>query len=322
MDFRKANGAIVLLALFLVSCIPCRAVTEDASLGFKLFQRGQFAQAFPRLRAARDSRPNDFSINYYYASCAYELGKRSEAVNAFCRFFVMSTPLNQFTPSAEKCFNNIVGPARPYSCKLGNTLIRWSNPNVPVRIYVTEGLELPYGLSGTLLNTRGITRYRPYLRSSSFLKTLPVSQRYKSELHDSACTALSNWQFLIDNKILKYELVDKPENADVIVFWCGSIVEGRQGLTTYPDSKGTSYPLRTTPGDPIIIQLVTADAFSVYKNATHEYGHVWGLQHSHDPNDIMYVRANTTATVSANDMLTVRVLYQLPAEIYLLSPKR
>ncbi|MBK8221604.1 MAG: matrixin family metalloprotease [Candidatus Obscuribacter sp.] len=320
-------AALLLSSLFLSDALAGSKANSHAREGFRLYQARQYAKALPSLRRASAENPRDLAVCYYLGTAAAFAGDNNLAINALSRLFVMCSAIDRYTVLAEPVFKRLRGSSRPYSCKLNNTsLIRWDPRSMPVNIYITDGKELPDGLSGQILSSDRITPYAASLHNSAYLNKLGTAAGYSSDMVSQVRSGLAQWQWLNSEKIVPHRIVDDPAKADVMVFFSGNM-PNLFGFTIYPESRGVSYPLMSLPNVPVVIQLNTrgGSAAVMGRTACHEFGHAFGLQHSKSTSDIMFdgrAGMNVANTLSDSDILTIRALYQLPVDIWLVGNRR
>lgn len=319
--------AVLLSALLLSEALAESKANLYAREGFRLYQAKQYALALPILRKASIENPRDLATCYYLGTAAAFSGDNNLAINALSRLFVMCSAIDRYTIAAEPVFKRLRGSTRPYSCKLNNvTLLRWDPRSMPVNIYISEGKELPDGLSGKAVGSDRLTAYARSLHSRDYLDKLSTASGFNPCMIASVRAGLEQWQWLNSEKIVPHRLVNDPAQADVIVLWSGNMT-GLSGFTTYPESRGASYPLMSIPDAPVVVQLNTkvANSSMIARTACHEFGHAFGLQHSKSKSDIMFeggVGMNLASVPSDSDILTIRALYQLPVDIWLVGNRR
>ncbi|MBK9617705.1 MAG: matrixin family metalloprotease [Candidatus Obscuribacter sp.] len=326
IGFRALVARITAIALglsFLAVFGSAVFAANNAQLGFQYYQAKQFSKAIPLLKKANAQNPRDLAILFYLGSAAAFSGDTALAIDAFSRLYVVSGGIDKYTCAVDPLYARLRSVNHPYSCRSGSSLIRWHPKCVPVRIFITDGKEIPAEFAGKTISSDALLKLSPYFHSPAYLNSLAFAQGYNPAQKSAVLAGLSQWSFLNKEKYLSYTVVNDPSHADVIVFWTNRMV-ARSGYTSYPPSQGVSYPLASVRGCPVVVQFNSLDSpTTMARAACHEFGHCFGLQHSPNKSDIMYETLNGAQNPSYNisdcDQLTIRALYRVPADIYLMS---
>jgi|GEM_PF-1479804 len=129
---------------------------------------------------------------------------------------------------------------------------------------------------------------------------------------DDLMYALKEWQDG-SSGILSFEIVDKPDSADILISWSNKIEENYRehplGMAELHRINQEKYyvEIQICLRDPITAKPLSNDQMKIV--LLHEIGHAIGLWgHSKDKNDVMYY-ADENLHLSANDIATLKTLY-------------
>ncbi len=139
-----------------------------------------------------------------------------------------------------------------------------------------------------------------------------VNADLKPNYIDDLNYALKEWQDG-SSGILSFEIVDKPDKADILISWFNKIEESYRehplGMTELHRINKDKYyvEMQICLRDPITAKPLSDEQMKIV--LLHEIGHAIGLWgHSKDKDDVMYY-ASDKLHLSENDILTVKTLY-------------
>jgi len=318
---------LAVCASLAANAAPKSAAKKDPDVlgarGLDLMNQGEYKHAYKFLAEAVESRPGGIGLQYGLGVCAAHIQETEAALNAFTKVIVM-TSHNQ--PMHAKVANLLLTQYRstPYSC-LNHTisppgLIRWGSDAMPLKIYISDGKELPAKFNQRQLQPDEIKSLYSWVKSPDLMNRLGAAPGYKAEFRQSAANGLGLWEWASKEKVVSFELTNDHRAADVILFWCGTLYNN--GATVY---------LPRTAGAPAIIICSVSGTGSLDKTASdraianfvaHEFGHALGLGHSLSQADLMYTNFDGIVDVrqkecTSSDKLTLRALYAIPANTYL-----
>ncbi|MBX9693885.1 MAG: matrixin family metalloprotease [Cyanobacteria bacterium] len=302
-------------------------VDGQAAEGLAYFKAKEYRKAMVSLDQAVRANPSSIPTNYYLGLSAFQSGDMKTTESALCRAVVLSRKGDPYAKNALKLFATYkkeLNHVMPYSCvSITGKPWHWSKDRMPVKIYVSEGMELPKGFSGKELTALKAVQIGKQMHKPDFVNRLAQQKHYRPEYRSYAMKGLHEWDWAATEEFLKYEVVKDPTKADVLVFWCELLDINQAGVTYF--SSGAK--------EPVIIQISVGFLNHyplqlwprlVQSISAHEFGHAFGLQHSNFEKDLMFPVEKIKFHFSGvdqlgpnectnNDAATLRALYQLPS---------
>jgi hypothetical protein len=133
---------------------------------------------------------------------------------------------------------------------------------------------------------------------------------YTPDLREAARSAFVRWE-RVGGIPMRFAFVNDSAGADVLVRWIDRFPLRRAGQA---DIRWNG--LGWIVGGTLTLAIHTSDGLvlnedAVYTVAMHEIGHLLGLGHSDDPNDVMYP-TTSVHDITGRDRHTARLLYTVP----------
>lgn len=150
-------------------------------------------------------------------------------------------------------------------------------------------------------------KYYIYITPIHFINHKNKQDEYKNHI----IKATKTWSNALNNKI-KFEVIDSLYNADIKVYWA----------KTTRKSAGLQFTEHNTLDmHCIAIGVMDIDGTSytseeVYNIILHEFGHILGLGHSPNTNDVMSNKWSPVYQPSKNDILVLNLIYSLGKKSY------
>lgn len=166
----------------------------------------------------------------------------------------------------------------------GATVSRWDLSKMPLKVYIANGNKI-----------------------SGFV----------SDYRTSVIKSLKAWERASRGKI-RFTVTNSKTNSDIVVDWVDGFVGEKVGESPYVAVGGViirsdvNLSTKMPDGSPMVPK-------ELYAISLHEFGHALGIKgHSPYPDDVMYFaynQKNYNGMLTQSDTNTIRMLYQLDADV-------
>ncbi len=231
----------------------------------------------------------------------------------------LSTPGVHLTPGMERGTRNSREPYNPGEPKLNMALVRWPRNKMPIKIWISPGLQLPQLPFEQLPETRVETVYQ-MLQSEAPFSDLQTAPGWTQQTNYQVAAGIEQWRQFEAEGLFRFGFTTDPNEAQVFVFFTDQF-EGAAGpggtnvgaLTCAQLFTPDQVLLPNFRQKPVIMEFSTRVNYLPEKmqgSATHEFGHALGIKaHSPFRDDVMYEN-NVVFSLSEGDKATIRLLYR------------
>src|SRR5579883_610890 len=109
-------------------------------------------------------------------------------------------------------------PYNPGEPKLQMAWVRWDSRRFPLRIWISEGKQLPPVAWECLADDR-LQRVPSMLKNPKSFASLQQASGWKPEMNDSIADGFELWRDMEKEGVIKFGFVDSPVGADILVFF-------------------------------------------------------------------------------------------------------
>lgn len=289
--------------------------------GSQLFQQKKYKDAYNFFNKAAKANPRDPIIQFYLGLSAIYTSNMRIAKSALAKA-VVATNFNTAYHKRAKEYLHKYFRESAYSCLLKRrNLASWDKSAMPLKIYISDGRMLPGGMANKILAKEDLLKINKWTRDPRFIPRLPRAKLYKSEFKRYINRGIQPWGWAQHERLISYRFTSNPVEADIIVLWTDAL-PGYRGFTYLP------YPKRGQRA-PCLVVMSLKDTdnprfpseTSLTCTTTHEFGHVFGLEHNRDKTSIMIPKEKWIAIkpISRSDKTSFRALYSMPPDHRMLS---
>ena len=302
--------SVLLASIYTISNCPEVLAQGNAQVS-KYIAAGNYKAAYPGIRAMSQANPKDISLQYYLGVCAAAAGDKKTAELAYTRVMVGSDARSSYFLNSSQALGRLNPNVKPFSCQVSGKTHRWAPSAMPLKVYIYDGMSLNPSLAGRELGDTEVEHVAALLSDPGSVKPVPG---YKPSFKRAVADGMQAWDWAIKAGLAKFALVGSPGGADIIVLFCDHGVDGTNGATSYPHTKGL----------PCIVQVAIngsapeLEAFNGVKHAAAmQIGHALGLGQSTNPKDLM--SGSGLEKPSQNDLATLRALYSMGTDVVMQS---
>ncbi len=219
-------------------------------------------------------------------------------------------------------------------------VIRWVKEQMPLKVYITQGLTLdslldpqlgaPYTNIDNLAGWPGLVAQ--VVQNQKQWHGLGRAEGFLPGHYQAALEGVGAWKVFQNEGIINYDLTTDPQEADIYVFFTKQFVD-KLGVALFAnDIRGytskTNFNYKAVMSGakanfkPVVIILRTTDAHGAPMSlgrmkaaASHDFGHALGIEgHSTNNQDLMSMYYGR-GVISPNDAATLRYLYRLQPDL-------
>ncbi|MGD9680379.1 MAG: matrixin family metalloprotease [Candidatus Obscuribacterales bacterium] len=230
----------------------------------------------------------------------------------------LQTPGLHLTRGENRTRQNLSDPYNPGEETLNMAFVRWDTSRMPLKIWISPGLELPKMPFDQLQQTRVVDVFKRLRREDPF-GDLGQAQGWTEETNYQVAAGIEQWRIFQDEGLISFGFVNDPRDADIFVFYTDMFqgTSGPGGINVGGNTSARAFSRQDLANPlyrktPVIIELSTRVNHLPEKMqgaAAHEFGHALGIKaHSPYRDDIMYSDRVVTS-LSEGDKATLRLLY-------------
>jgi predicted Zn-dependent protease len=209
----------------------------------------------------------------------------------------------------------VYNPGEP---TLNHELVRWDASRMPIKVWISPGLKLPYCPFNDIQATR-VDQVDAMLHQPKPFSDLARVSSWTEDVNFAVADGIEEWRQFQNEGLFSFGFVDSPAEANVLVFFNDGFHEegGPGGISVAGITSAQVFPYAAAMqgrvvSKPVVIELSTTINSSLERMqaaAAHEFGHALGIkEHSPFRDDIMYVDRIVTQ-LSPSDKATIRWLY-------------
>jgi hypothetical protein len=211
----------------------------------------------------------------------------------------------------------------------GEPTVRWDTKKFPVKVWISQGQMLPALPLKVAEDARPTLVHQMLQDPATFgrFEDLPVAKGWRAAMCDIVAEGIEKWRPLDDEGVIKFGFVDRPQDADVLVFFAETFPDSTEagGNRVGAHTTGRAYTAKQIQDFqqqglarvPVIMEFnVNEDLPKMQAHAAHEFGHALGITaHSPYREDLMYLY-NMVDSPSPADKSTLRALYRSQPQLW------